>query len=330
MVPMHVPPARPYRLRSVDRPPASLHAGVLACVLHEDAAPIADDDPRRIQVRLAALAGPAVELWEADAPVSCGWAGRIGYAHSAHLLFAQCRVPAAAMADPRAASAAVYADLSAFFAQRPRWHWIRTWNYIGGIHAGVGDAERYRQFCLGRHEILSLQPDFERNLPAATAIGTPGDDMLVYVLATSVPGAQIENPRQVSAFRYPRQYAPRSPSFSRAMRVDWRDGTDLIVSGTASVVGHETAHVGDPRAQLRETLANLQQLAAAERLPPEALWAHAQAKLFVRDAAVYEQVRDLLRDTRELRGAQITVLAGEVCRPELLLEIELLLQTGAR
>jgi hypothetical protein len=59
----------------------------------------------------------------------------------------------------------------------------------------------------------------EAALPAATCIGRfDGVRRLqVYWLAAREAGLPLENPRQVSAFRYPRQYGPQSPSFSRAL-----------------------------------------------------------------------------------------------------------------
>jgi chorismate lyase/3-hydroxybenzoate synthase len=313
---------RPYRLRLLPQAPSDLGDTVLACVVHDTGAQTSAD-PRLIHVPLPVLAGPGVELWETDAPVQLGHEDRIGYAQSEALLFAQLRVDGAAMRDPLSATSAAYAELLAFFARRPGWHWVRSWNYIGNIHDGDGDAERYRQFVLGRHEVVSAEAGFEARLPAATAIGTPGDELLIYVLGARQPGVQIENPRQVSAFRYPRQYGPRSPSFSRARRLDWSDGADLIVSGTASVVGHETAHAGDAERQLRETLENLQQLrrdAGAGAGP----WTAAITKLFVRSTDTLAGVRELLAQT--LGHDAPCILQGDICRTDLSLEVELLLQ----
>jgi chorismate lyase / 3-hydroxybenzoate synthase len=315
---------RPYRLRPLSHAPSDLDETVLACIEHGENSS-AGDDPRRIHVPLPVLAGPGVELWETAAPVQLGREERIGYAQSEALLIAQLRVDATAMRDPRAATAAAYAELLAFFARRPGWHWVRSWNYIGDIHRnadrGEGDEERYRQFVLGRHEVLSAEAGFEARLPAATAIGMSGEELLIYVLGARQPGAQVENPRQVSAFRYPRQYGPRSPSFSRARRLDWSDGSDLIVSGTASVVGHETAHPGDAQRQLRETLENLQQL---RRDAGAVDWSAACTKLFVRNAETYANAHALIAEA--LPDQAVCVLAGDICRADLALEVEVLLQ----
>src|SRR3546814_8116900 len=47
------------------------------------------------------------------------------------------------------------------------------------------------------------------------------------------------------------------PSFSRATLIGDGANARLLVSGTASVVGHESLHAGDLTAQLDETMANL-------------------------------------------------------------------------
>src|SRR5690606_1728933 len=70
--------------------------------------------------------------------------------------------------------------------------------------------------------------------------------------------------RQVSAYRYPRDYGPQPPSFARAMLAH-QAAVPLLLSGTASVVGHASAHAGNSSAQLAETCANLEHLLAAAR-----------------------------------------------------------------
>lgn len=109
---------------------------------------------------------------------------------------------------------------------------------------------------------------FAHGFPAATAIGHHADEALlqVYLLATDRPGTRVENPRQVSAWRYPRQYGRTPPSFARATLLP--AGDVLAISGTAAVVGHASAHAGDIDAQLAETLRNLDALLAAGGLPP--------------------------------------------------------------
>jgi chorismate lyase/3-hydroxybenzoate synthase len=98
-----------------------------------------------------------------------------------------------------------------------------------------------------------------------------------------------------------------------------------LISGTASIVGHASQHEEDLDAQLRETLTNLDAL--LQRAQPDGQLASARldrnslVKAYVRyrdDAAVVE--RTLLD---RLGGAvPILILAADICRSELLVEIE--------
>lgn len=311
---------RPYALRVLPAAPATLAANVLACIVHGETAGI-DADPRRIHVALPLLEGAAIELWESATPVQHGWQDDIGYAENGRVLFGQLRIPEAGLADADTAAFEAYTRIAAFLDAAGYPATLRIWNFIPGITDGAGDDERYRQFVLGRYRALAQRAGFERELPAATAIGSRGGELLIYFLAAAVPGQQVENPRQVSAFRYPREYGPRSPSFSRANLLRWRDATELFVSGTASIVGHETRHVGAPQTQLEETLANI--AALLREADADARWEAQSIKLYVRDAALLTQIRPRIDEAFAPSPTRL-VLGGEVCRSGLDLEIEAL------
>jgi chorismate lyase / 3-hydroxybenzoate synthase len=219
----------------------------------------------------------------------------------------------------------VYRRIADVIAARGYPELWRVWHYLGEINQGQGDEERYRQFCVGRYRALDDHAGFESRLPAASAIGARGGGLSIIALAGKLPGLQVENPRQVSAFRYPRSYGPRSPSFSRATLLPFADGPRLLVSGTASIVGHATAHAGDTLAQLRQTAANIDLLlahAAHTQLP-----GRRAAEFAAESVIVYlrhdEDLPLVLPELRRLFGATpLQVLAGDVCRPELLIEVE--------
>lgn len=61
-------------------------------------------------------------------------------------------------------------------------------------------------------------------------------------------------------------YAYAKPSsFSRGMRIDLNGVTILLISGTASIDENgKSVHIGDFRAQMRRTLANISGLLASE------------------------------------------------------------------
>jgi enamine deaminase RidA (YjgF/YER057c/UK114 family) len=134
----------------------------------------------------------------------------------------------------------------------------------------------------------------------------------------------IENPRQTSAYRYPPKFGIHSPSFSRACVLGESAGTNLFISGTASIVGHETIHPGDVSAQARETLANLDALleeanrvVGTPRYSLDAL----KFKVYVRRPRDLDAIQRVL--SASLRpAAPILYLQADVCREELLVEIE--------
>ncbi len=215
-------------------------------------------------------------------------------------------------------------------------HLLRIWNYLPEINQGAGDTERYRQFCLGRHEAfqrVGRAPDY----PAASALGLHGAAGRVAVLASRHAAVAIENPAQVSAFRYPRQYGPASPSFSRASLLRTQAGDLLFVSGTAAITGHVSMHVGDVQAQLRASLANIEIVVAAalgveqlfhatrgEAGGPNAqrsIAPDAQLRIYLRSPSDLPAVRAAFADCVHL-PCSVEWLQADVCRRELLVEVE--------
>ena len=146
--------------------------------------------------------------------------------------------------------------------------------------------------------------------------------MLIYALASRTPGIQVENPRQVSAFRYPPQYGPKSPSFSRAMLKDWgAGGWHLYISGTASILGHATVHANDVLAQTQETLHNLEALVETANRQTQAALRMSLLKVYVRDQTDPAVLRELIA-ARFGRETPTLLLQADICRRDLLVEIE--------
>src|SRR4029079_17936587 len=126
-------------------------------------------------------------------------------------------------------------------------HLLRLWNVVPHINRVEGELERYRHFCRGRAESLEAhtRSRFQSRLCASTAVGSDGGGLAIWFLAGRQGGLSRENPRQVSAYAYPPCYGPRSPSFARATRCRDEVGGWLLLSGTASIVGHCSVHAGD-------------------------------------------------------------------------------------
>lgn len=316
----------PFRVTDAapDRLAGGLDAHVLACLHYGDGVAHVDD-PRCVPIRLERIDDAGVaELWISDEPVRIGESDGIRYAANRSVLFGWLHLPESELVEMERSVLRAYVRLDQFINGSGYPHWLRAWNYLAHINVGAGDEERYRRFSLGRYNATALKPGFEGKLPAATAIGTRGEGLTICFLVGKHPAVQVENPRQVSAFRYPRQYGPRSPSFSRAVLQHWRDSSVLFVSGTASVVGHATLHPGDATRQLEETLANVEALLAnAARLGdlPPAGFAPDAFKLYVRRPEFYEEVAAVVRERLMTQGP-VAVLQGDICRTDLALEVE--------
>lgn len=307
-------------------PRKRLDNDVLAAVVFGTEAACADD-PRCVRVDLAPLAGSAhAEVWRGNGPVRMGTAGPIRYVENGDCFAGWLSISEDRFGGLVEAAEAAYLGLLALHAESPYHHVWRIWSFITSINEGAGDEERYRQFCLGRARAYAAAPGRPPGVayPAASAVGKTGSNrsLEIYWFAGREPGGAVENPRQVSAYHYPRRYGPAAPSFSRAMRVP---GPLLFVSGTASIVGHESVHAGDLEGQLRETLVNLEavlrQAATGGRIRSPRLGPGSLVKVYVRpgcDAALVERrLREQLGDQ-----VQLLLLSADICRSELLIEIE--------
>lgn len=274
------------------------------------------DDPRVLGLGLPPLATPLRELWRTSAPVRRGWQDDIGFATASGLIFAHVLVELDWIADPIRATHAAYVRLLNLVRTLGCPHPLRIWNLLSGIHAGGPALPRYQGFCIGREGALREAGLSPQQFPAATAVGVGASGLLIYLLAGSRRGIPMENPRQVSAYRYPRRYGPRPPSFARALCFPASPAAHCFVSGTASVVGHESLHPWEVGRQLEETLTNLDAI-----LDQSGAGNPRFLKVFLRQAKHLDEVEGRLRDWVP-RETPILYLLAEVCRAELEIEIE--------
>src|SRR5690606_26311186 len=76
-------------------------------------------------------------------------------------------------------------------------HLWRCWHYLPDIHRDVASGQnRYMHFNAGRHAAYVARYGGEKLgawLPAASAVGHDGTDLVCHVLAGRTPGVAIEN-----------------------------------------------------------------------------------------------------------------------------------------
>jgi chorismate lyase/3-hydroxybenzoate synthase len=278
-------------------------------------------------VHVPVLGGRAAsfEIWVSSKPVRQSRAGIITAATDGDVLFGSMYLEQAQGTPLESLSRQAYREMFAFMEAQGHRHLLRVWNYLPRINEEEQGLERYRRFNLGRHEafVLSGRDINEENVPAASVLGCGAGPLVIYFLASRVPGQPIDNPRQMMAYRYPEDYGPRSPIFVRAMRAELAGRPCLLVSGTASIVGHETVHKGDVREQTLETLRNIRTL--QEQAYPDGP-AHCrkggiQLKAYVRHAQDMEVIRECVEQEFG-SGGHTVYLLSDICRSDLLLEIE--------
>lgn len=287
---------------------------------------------QRVRAPLLGAGDALRECWLVDGDAPCAGGEREGVAWRRHgdVIFGVIELPESAghAQSPGAVlqqvAHRVYARILRLLDAQGLPNIWRMWNYIADINAHVGALERYRQFNLGRGEAITAGVREQVRLaPAACALGVASGPLSVAFLAGSTPVVTVENPRQVSAYRYPRDYGPRSPDFSRAALVGLPEQEILFVSGTASIVGHQSVHLGDVRAQAAESLNNIAAVldAASAKARGGAFALRDLAyRAYVRHAADLAAVRQVL--TERLGDAPVVYLQADVCRADLLVEIE--------
>jgi enamine deaminase RidA (YjgF/YER057c/UK114 family) len=98
----------------------------------------------------------------------------------------------------------------------------------------------------------------------------------------------------------------------------------LFISGTASIVGHQTVHAGDVAAQTRETLVNIEALlneanrvSGGRRFNLETL----AYKVYVRNSGDLPLIQSQLHAALGSQ-ARLVYLRADICRQDLLVEIE--------
>jgi enamine deaminase RidA (YjgF/YER057c/UK114 family) len=275
------------------------------------------------------------EVWRTQQAVESGSHGRVRYARTADMLFGCIAVKESEPAESIAveertplydATEQAYREILGTLDALGYAHLIRVWNYVPEINRDTHGTERYRQFNSARQAaLLNSGRPVTGNVSAACALGAAaGSPLVVYFLSSQTAPTFIENPRQISAYNYPQQYGARSPVFSRAAVLHEPGGMTLFISGTASIVGHRTIHAGDPAAQTRETIANIEALLGeANRVTGsgeftlEAL----ACKVYVRHP---EDLPVIQAELRAALGptARAVYLHADICRRDLAVEIE--------
>ncbi len=230
---------------------------------------------------------------------------------------------------------------------------IRTWLYLGNITEPTyseleGETQRYKELNRARTDFfrdisffdgLTAKPWTHAVYPASTGIGANGDTVVMSALAVKFDDPEngcvipLENPHQTSAFDYGEQYSIKSPKFARALLLASEDSGIIFVSGTASITDQETRYLDDPLNQTELTLDNIEILIAEENLKAHGkpgfgcpLDGLVLARVYVKYPEHLETIRAVCE--RRIPNVPKIYTIADVCRPDLLVEIEGMADVG--
>lgn len=264
------------------------------------------------------------EVWTCDRPLTRYQDDRMSGHYNEDVFFGGMSIHQEGGEDLAVATQRAFTAIFELLERSGHPNLIRVWNYFPRINAVENGLERYRSFCVGRHEAYQRSHRKAEDSPAACVLGSHGGPLVIYFMAARFPGQQIENPRQISAYSYPQQYGPRSPIFSRATLAFKDNSRVLFISGTASILGHATVHPDSVSSQTEETLANIRAVidqAVLKGFPPVNFAYDLALKVYVRHAQDISSVANIVRD--ELGGiSEMLILQADICRADLLVEIE--------
>lgn len=220
-------------------------------------------------------------------------------------------------------------------------HVVRTWLYLGGITEPAGATSRYK-------ELNRARADFYRGLrfgrsipicngvhsvyPASTGIGMNGRNLIISCLAFETKRKDVyllplENPQQTPAYSYKASYSPQAPKFSRAMALVLGNYITTWISGTASIVASESCHADDVEAQTEQTIDNIERLIASENFSRHGVSGAgaklsdlAKIRVYLKHATDLDRCRAICE--RRFGPVPALYIVADICRPELLVEIE--------
>ena len=205
----------------------------------------------------------------------------------------------------------------------------RQWNYIPGITVLNDGSQNYQEFNDARSIFYGCD-SWTGGYPAATGIGTSAGGVVVEICA--IRGEQcanlpIDNPLQIAAHNYSQQVLDgkvveqlserTTPKFERARLL----GNTLLISGTAAIKGECSNYSTDAVEQASETMEIMDRLTSKENIPVENCGSQYDLlRVYVKRENDIPAVSDYMQS--HYPAAQKHYLVADVCRPELLIEIE--------
>lgn len=203
---------------------------------------------------------------------------------------------------------------------------VRQWNYIDEITGMKNGVQNYQLFNDARSTFYS-SVEWPGGYPAATGIGCSAGGVTVAVHAVKNAlkvSSPIDNPLQVPAHKYSgkvlvagREPVRTTPKFERARLL----GETVLISGTAAIKGEDSTPSTDPEIQSETAMEVVENLVDPKNIHPSATCFTPEAlRVYVKREEDAETIMRTIR--KRWNRVPIHFLLADICRPELLLEIE--------
>ena len=203
---------------------------------------------------------------------------------------------------------------------------VRQWNYIDHITQVNDGLQNYQMFNDARSAFYQ-DADWSGGYPAATGIGCSTGGVMVSIYAvkdSTAVSKPIDNPIQIPAHKYSgkvleagRQEVRTTPKFERARLL----GNTVYVSGTAAIKGEDSEFSKDARVQSEGLIDVVEHLVAPGNIGPEfSRFQFDLIRVYVKYPEDTETIMECLGE--HWKGVPAHYLIADICRPELLLELE--------
>ena len=190
-------------------------------------------------------------------------------------------------------------------------------------------SQNYQEFNDAR-SMFYAGGSWSNGYPAATGIGTSRGGVMIEFSAIKdeeVPNKPIDNPLQVAAHNYSQEVLDgkvieelkerTTPKFERARIL----GNTIFISGTAAIKGEHSNHSANAVEQTAETMEIMDNLVSKENIPVENNGSHYRfLRVYVKNECDIPAVREYINAHYPTAGKHY--LVADICRPELLVEIE--------
>lgn len=199
---------------------------------------------------------------------------------------------------------------------------VRQWNYIEQITALDGNNQHYQTFNNARAAFYK-KTAWPLGYPSATGIGTNLGGILIDFDAVLLNKPEdrikpIDNKLQVAAHAYSEQVLKQAsdkketPKFERAKSLTIAGKELIYVSGTAAIRGEESLKNVGVEQQLLITMENIAELIGGAK--------PAMLRVYLKEKDDFSIVENRLQ--KIYPGLPISYMWADVCRDELLIEIE--------